>query len=169
LRPIILIYHTVSVLRRVAAQHPAAKIVGLGVSKLILTICFLAGVPRPRRHDRSRGRAGPHQRQPRRRLRLYRILVAFWRAESAPIIPWRSCSRHQRQRRLASARLGLPDASVQVLQGIIFVFRAGERRAVRRIGFLKGKSDMRMDRSDSGTSRSPCSAAPSASRHRFCS
>ena len=41
---------------------------------------------------------------------------------------------------LLQRRLGLPDATVQVLQGIIFVVRPGKRTLYGRIGFLKGKS-----------------------------
>jgi simple sugar transport system permease protein len=37
-------------------------------------------------------------------------------------------------------RLGLPDASVLVLQGIIFVFVLASDAVYGRIGFLKGKS-----------------------------
>jgi ABC-type uncharacterized transport system, permease component len=48
--------------------------------------------------------------------------------------------RHQRQRRTVAAPLGLPDASVLVLQGIIFVFVLASDALYGRIGFLKGKS-----------------------------
>ena len=41
---------------------------------------------------------------------------------------------------LLQRRLGLPDASVQVLQGIIFVFVLASDAVYGRIGFLKGKS-----------------------------
>jgi ABC-type uncharacterized transport system permease subunit len=41
---------------------------------------------------------------------------------------------------LLQRRLGLPDASVQVLQGIIFVFVLASDALYGRIGFLKGKS-----------------------------
>jgi simple sugar transport system permease protein len=41
---------------------------------------------------------------------------------------------------LLQRRLGLPDASVQVLQGIIFVFVLASEALYGRIGFLKGKS-----------------------------
>ena len=41
---------------------------------------------------------------------------------------------------LLQRRLGLPDASVLVLQGMIFVMRAGERSLYGRLSFLKGKS-----------------------------
>ena len=41
---------------------------------------------------------------------------------------------------LLQRRLGLPDASVLVLQGIIFVFVLASDALYGRIGFLKGKS-----------------------------
>ena len=41
---------------------------------------------------------------------------------------------------LLQRRLGLPDASVQVLQGIIFVFVLASDALYGRIGFLKGKT-----------------------------
>ena len=41
---------------------------------------------------------------------------------------------------LLQRRLGLPDASVLVLQGIIFVFVLASDAMYGRIGFLKGKS-----------------------------
>ena len=43
-------------------------------------------------------------------------------------------------KRVVGRRLGLPDASVQVLQGIIFVFVLASDALYGRIGFLKGKS-----------------------------
>ena len=71
---------------------------------------------------------------------------------------------------LLQRRLGLPDASVLVLQGHHLRVRAGERRAVRPDRLPERKIlTWRMDRSGSGPFRSPCSAAPSASRRRFCS
>ncbi len=71
----ILIYHTTfGFAARVAGGNiRAAKIVGLGVGKLILThLLSRRRLRRPRRHDRGRRGAGPHQREPRRRLRLHR-------------------------------------------------------------------------------------------------
>ena len=71
----VLIYHTAfGFAARVAGGNVrAAKVVGLGVGRLILIVCFLArrrgGA---RRHGRSGRRAGPHQRQSRGRLRLHR-------------------------------------------------------------------------------------------------
>ena len=41
---------------------------------------------------------------------------------------------------ISKRRLGLPDASVLVLQGIIFVFVLASDALYGRIGFLKGKS-----------------------------
>ena len=41
---------------------------------------------------------------------------------------------------LLQRRLGLPDASVQVLQGIIFIFVLASDALYGRIGFLRGKS-----------------------------
>src|SRR5216683_2955353 len=122
----ILIYHTVfGFAARVAGGNiRAAKIVGLGVGKLILTICFLAGA--------SAGLAGMVEVaavQGRTNANLAAgygftgILVAFLaRQNPLAVIPVAillggiSASGGLLQR-----RLGLPDASVQVLQGMIFV------------------------------------------------
>ena len=141
----ILIYHTVfGFAARVAGGNiRAAKIVGLGVSKLILTICFLAGA--------SAGLAGMVEVaavQGRTNANLAAgygftgILVAFLsRQNPLAIIPVAillggvSASGGLLQR-----RLGLPDASVQVLQGIIFVFVLASDALYGRIGYLKGKS-----------------------------
>jgi simple sugar transport system permease protein len=141
----ILIYHTVfGFAARVAGGNiRAAKIVGLGVSKLVLTICFLAGA--------SAGLAGMVEVaavQGRTNANLAAgygftgILVAFLaRQNPLAIIPVAillggiSASGGLLQR-----RLGLPDASVQVLQGIIFVFVLASDALYGRIGFLKGKS-----------------------------
>ena len=118
----ILIYHTVfGFAARVAGGNiRAAKIVGLGVGKLILTICFLAGA--------SAGLAGMVEVaavQGRTNANLAAgygftgILVAFLaRQNPLAIIPVAillggiSASGGLLQR-----RLGLPDASVLVLQG----------------------------------------------------
>ena len=141
----ILIYHTVfGFAARVAGGNiRAAKIVGLGVSKLILTICFLAGG--------AAGLAGMIEVaavQGRTNANLAAgygftgILVAFLaRHNPLAIIPVAillggiSASGGLLQR-----RLGLPDASVLVLQGIIFVFVLASDALYGRIGFLKGKS-----------------------------
>jgi simple sugar transport system permease protein len=141
----ILIYHTVfGFAARVAGGNiRAAKIVGLGVGRLILTICFLAGA--------SAGLAGMVEVaavQGRTNANLAAgygftgILVAFLaRQNPLAIIPVAillggiSASGGLLQR-----RLGLPDASVQVLQGIIFAFVLASDALYGRIGFLKGKS-----------------------------
>jgi ABC-type uncharacterized transport system permease subunit len=141
----ILIYHTVfGFAARVAGGNiRAAKIVGLGVNKLILTICFLAGA--------AAGLAGMVQVaavEGRANANLAAgygftgILVAFLaRQNPLAIIPVAillggiSASGGLLQR-----RLGLPDASVQVLQGIIFVAVLASDALYGRIGFLKGKS-----------------------------
>jgi general nucleoside transport system permease protein len=141
----ILIYHTVfGFAARVAGGNiRAAKIVGLGVGKLILTICFLAGA--------SAGLAGMIEVaavQGKANANLAAgygftgILVAFLaRQNPLAIIPVAillggiSASGGLLQR-----RLGLPDASVLVLQGIIFVAVLASDALYGRIGFLKGKS-----------------------------
>ena len=141
----ILIYHTTfGFAARVAGGNiRAAKIVGLSVGKLILTICFLAGA--------SAGLAGMVEVaavQGRTNANLAAgygftgILVAFLaRQNPLAIIPVAvllggiSASGGLLQR-----RLGLPDASVLVLQGIIFVFVLASDALYGRIGFLKGKS-----------------------------
>jgi general nucleoside transport system permease protein len=141
----ILIYRTVfGFAARVAGGNiRAAKIVGLGVSKLIMTICFLAGA--------SAGLAGMVEVaavEGRANANLAAgygftgILVAFLaRQNPLAIIPVAillggiSASGGLLQR-----RLGLPDASVQVLQGIIFVFVLASDALYGRIGFLKGKT-----------------------------
>jgi len=141
----ILIYHTTfGFAARVAGGNiRAAKIVGLSVGKLIMTICFLAGA--------SAGLAGMVEVaavQGRTNANLAAgygftgILVAFLaRQNPLAIIPVAillggiSASGGLLQR-----RLGLPDASVLVLQGIIFVFVLASDALYGRIGFLKGKS-----------------------------
>jgi simple sugar transport system permease protein len=141
----ILIYHTVfGFAARVAGGNiRAAKIVGLSVGKLIMTICFLAGA--------SAGLAGMVEVaavQGRTNANLAAgygftgILVAFLaRQNPLAIIPVAvllggiSASGGLLQR-----RLGLPDASVQVLQGIIFVFVLASDALYGRLGFLRGKS-----------------------------
>ncbi len=141
----ILIYHTTfGFAARVAGGNiRAAKIVGLSVGKLILTICFLAGA--------CAGLAGMVEVaavQGRTNANLAAgygftgILVAFLaRQNPLAIIPVAillggiSASGGLLQR-----RLGLPDASVLVLQGIIFVFVLASDAVYGRIGFLRGKS-----------------------------
>jgi simple sugar transport system permease protein len=141
----VLIFHTTfGFAARVAGGNiRAAKIVGLSVGKLILTICFLAGA--------SAGLAGMVEVaavQGRTNANLAAgygftgILVAFLaRQNPLAVIPVAillggiSASGGLLQR-----RLGLPDASVLVLQGIIFVFVLASDALYGRIGFLKGKS-----------------------------
>jgi simple sugar transport system permease protein len=141
----ILIYHTTfGFAARVAGGNiRAARIVGLSVGKLIMTICFLAGA--------SAGLAGMVEVaavQGRTNANLAAgygftgILVAFLaRQNPLAVIPVAvllggiSASGGLLQR-----RLGLPDASVLVLQGIIFVFVLASDALYGRIGFLKGKS-----------------------------
>jgi general nucleoside transport system permease protein len=141
----VLIYHTTfGFAARVAGGNVrAAKIVGLSVGKLILTICFLAGA--------CAGLAGMVEVaavQGRTNANLAAgygftgILIAFLaRQNPLAIIPVAillggiSASGGLLQR-----RLGLPDASVLVLQGIIFVFVLASEALYGRIGFLKGKT-----------------------------
>jgi general nucleoside transport system permease protein len=141
----VLIYHTTfGFAARVAGGNVrAAKIVGLSVGKLILTVCFMAGA--------FAGLAGMIEVaavQGRTNANLAAgygftgILVAFLaRQNPLAIIPVAillggiSASGGLLQR-----RLGLPDASVLVLQGIIFVFVLASDAMYGRIGFLKGKS-----------------------------
>src|ERR1700742_3911161 len=140
----ILIYHTTfGFAARVAGGNVrAAKIVGLSVGKLILIICFLAGA--------CAGLAGMVEVaavQGRTNANLAAgygytgILVAFLsRQNPLAVIPVAillggiNASGGRLQR-----RLGLPDASVQVLQGIIFVFVLASDALYGRIGFLKSK------------------------------
>ena len=141
----ILIYHTVfGFAARVAGGNVrAAKIVGLSVGRLILIVCFIAGA--------CAGIAGMVEVaavQGRTNANLAAgygftgILVAFLaRHNPLAIIPVAillggiSASGGLLQR-----RLGLPDASVLVLQGMIFVMVLASDALYGRIGFLKGKS-----------------------------
>ena len=141
----VLIYHTVfGFAARVAGGNVrAAKIVGLGVGKLILITCFIAGG--------AAGLAGMVEVgavQGRANANLAAgygftgILVSFLaRHNPLAIIPVAilmggiSASGGLLQR-----RLGLPDASVLVLQGMIFVCVLASETLYGRIGFLKGKS-----------------------------
>lgn len=141
----VLIYHTVfGFAARVAGGNVrAAKIVGLGVGKLIMIICFIAGA--------AAGLAGMVEVaavQGRTNANLAAgygftgILVAFLaRQNPLAIIPVAillggiSASGGLLQR-----RLGLPDASVQVLQGMIFVFVLASDALYGRLGFLKSKT-----------------------------
>jgi len=141
----VLIYHTTfGFAARIAGGNiRAAKIVGLSVGKLVLTICFLAGS--------CAGLAGMVEVaavQGRTNANLAAgygftgILVAFLaRQNPLAIIPVAillggiSASGGLLQR-----RLDLPDASVLVLQGIIFLFVLASDALYGRTGFLKGKS-----------------------------
>ena len=122
----ILIYHTVfGFAARVAGGNiRAAKVVGLSVGKLILIICFLAGA--------AAGLAGMMEVaavQGRTNANLAAgygfagILVAFLaRQNPLAIIPVAVLlGGIGASGGLLQRRLGLPDASVLVLQGMIFV------------------------------------------------
>ena len=141
----VLIYHTTfGFAARVAGGNVrAAKIVGLSVGRLILTICFIAGA--------CAGLAGMVEVaavQGRTNANLAAgygftgILVAFLsRQNPLAIIPVAILlGGIGASGGLLQRRLGLPDASVQVLQGIIFVFVLASDAVYGRIGFLKGKS-----------------------------
>jgi general nucleoside transport system permease protein len=141
----VLIYHTTfGFAARVAGGNVrAAKIVGLSVGKLVLTICFIAGA--------CAGLAGMVEVaavQGRTNANLAAgygftgILVAFLsRQNPLAVIPVAILlGGIGASGGLLQRRLGLPDASVQVLQGIIFVFVLASDALYGRIGFLKGKS-----------------------------
>lgn len=141
----VLIYHTVfGFAARVAGGNVrAAKIVGLSVGKLILIICFIAGA--------AAGLAGMIEVaavQGRTNANLAAgygftgILVAFLaRQNPLAIIPVAILlGGIGASGGLLQRRLGLPDASVQVLQGMIFVAVLASDALYGRIGFLKGKS-----------------------------
>src|SRR6202041_2252300 len=141
----ILIYHTVfGFAARVAGGNlRAARVVGLSVGKLILIVCFLAGA--------AAGLAGMFEVaavQGRTNANLAAgygfagILVAFLaRQNPLAVIPVAILlGGIGASGGLLQRRLGLPDASVQVLQGIIFVFVLASDALYGRIGFLKGKS-----------------------------
>ncbi|HYW63837.1 MAG TPA: ABC transporter permease [Bradyrhizobium sp.] len=141
----VLIYHTVfGFAARVAGGNVrAARIVGLDVGRLVLTVCFIAGA--------CAGLAGMVEVaavQGRANANLAAgygftgILVAFLaRQNPLAIIPVAvllggiSASGGLLQR-----RLGLPDASVLVLQGIIFVAVLGSDALYGRLRFLKAGS-----------------------------
>ena len=140
----ILIYHTTfGFAARVAGGNVrAAKIVGLSVGKLILTICFIAGA--------CAGLAGMVEVaavQGRTNANLAvgygytGILVAFLsRQNPLAVIPVAILlGGINASGGLLQRRLGLPDASVLVLQGIIFVFVLASDALYGRIGFLKSK------------------------------
>jgi len=140
----ILIYHTVfGFAARVAGGNiRAAKVVGLGVGKLILITCFLAGA--------AAGLAGMMEVaavQGRTNANLAAgygfagILVAFLaRQNPLAVIPVAILlGGIGASGGLLQRRLGLPDASVFVLQGMIFVVVLASDALYGRLGFLKRK------------------------------
>ena len=141
----ILIYHTVfGFAARVAGGNiRAAKVVGLSVGKLILITCFLAGA--------AAGLAGMMEVaavQGRTNANLAAgygfagILVAFLaRQNPLAIIPVAILlGGIGASGGLLQRRLGLPDASVLVLQGTIFVIVLASNSLYGRLGFLKRKA-----------------------------
>ena len=143
----------------------AAKVVGLSVGKLILIICFLAGA--------AAGLAGMVEVaavQGRTNANLAAgygfagILVAFLaRQNPLAVIPVAILlGGIGASGGLLQRRLGLPDASVLVLQGMIFVMVLASDALYGRISFLKGKvlTVAGTATSDCGPCRSRCSAAP---------
>ncbi|HYA04566.1 MAG TPA: ABC transporter permease [Xanthobacteraceae bacterium] len=140
----ILIYHTVfGFAARVAGGNiRAAKVVGLSVGKLILIICFLAGA--------AAGLAGMMEVaavQGRTNANLAAgygfsgILVAFLaRQNPLAVIPVAILlGGIGASGGLLQRRLGLPDASVLVLQGTIFLVVLASDSLYGRFGFLKRK------------------------------
>ena len=141
----ILIYHTVfGFAARVAGGNiRAAKVVGLNVGKLILIICFLAGA--------AAGLAGMMEVaavQGRTNANLAAgygfagILVAFLaRQNPLAVIPVSILlGGIGASGGLLQRRLGLPDASVLVLEGMIFVMVLASDSLYGRFGFLRGKA-----------------------------
>jgi simple sugar transport system permease protein len=140
----ILIYHTVfGFAARVAGGNiRAAKVVGLGVNRLILITCFLAGG--------AAGLAGMIEVaavQGRTNANLAvgygftGILVSFLaRHNPIAIIPVAILlGGIGASGGLLQRRLGLPDASVLVLQGIIFMMVLASETLYGRIRFLSRK------------------------------
>ena len=141
----ILIYHTVfGFAARIAGGNVrTAKLVGLGVGRLILITCFLAGA--------AAGLAGMVEVaavQGRTNANLAAgygftgILVAFLaRQNPLAIIPVAILlGGINASGGLLQRRLGLPDASVLVLQGMIFVAVLASDALYGRIGFLQRRS-----------------------------
>jgi general nucleoside transport system permease protein len=141
----ILIYHTVfGFAARVAGGNiRAAKVVGLGVGKLILVICCLAGA--------AAGLAGMMEVaavQGRTNANLAAgygfagILVAFLaRQNPLAVIPVAILlGGIGASGGLLQRRLGLPDASVLVLQGVIFVMVLASDTLYGRWSVFKGKA-----------------------------
>jgi general nucleoside transport system permease protein len=141
----ILIYHTVfGFAARVAGGNiRAAKVVGLSVGKLILLVCFLAGA--------AAGLAGMMEVaavQGRTNANLAAgygfagILVAFLaRQNPLAVIPVAVLlGGIGASGGLLQRRLGLPDASVLVLEGVIFVMVLASDTLYGRLRLFKGKS-----------------------------
>ena len=141
----ILIYHTVfGFAARVAGGNiRAAKVVGLSVGKLILITCFLAGA--------AAGLAGMMEVaavQGRTNANLAAgygfagILVAFLaRQNPLAVIPVSILlGGIGASGGLLQRRLGLPDASVLVLEGVIFVMVLASDTLYGRWSFFKGKA-----------------------------
>jgi ABC-type uncharacterized transport system permease subunit len=122
----ILVYHTVfGFAARIAGGNlRAAKVVGLGVGRLILVTCFLggaaAGLAGMVEVAAVQGRANANMAAG---YGMTGILVAFLaRHNPLAIIPVAILlGGIGASGGLLQRRLGLPDASVQVLQGIIFI------------------------------------------------
>jgi simple sugar transport system permease protein len=121
----------------------AAKVVGLSVGKLILIICFLAGA--------AAGLAGMMEVaavQGRANANLAAgygfagILVAFLaRQNPLAVVPVAILlGGIGASGGLLQRRLGLPDASVLVLQGMIFVMVLASDSLYGRFGIFKGKA-----------------------------
>ncbi len=140
----ILIYHTVfGFAARVAGGNlRAARVVGLSVGKLILIICFLAGA--------AAGLAGMFEVaavQGRTNANLAAgygfagILVAFLsRQNPLAVIPVSILlGGIGASGGLLQRRLGLPDASVLVLQGMIFVMVLASDSVYGRLRIFKGR------------------------------
>ncbi|HEY2185906.1 MAG TPA: ABC transporter permease [Xanthobacteraceae bacterium] len=138
----ILIFHTVfGFAARIAGGNVrAAKVVGLGVGRLILISCFLAGA--------AAGLAGMVEVaavQGRTNANLAAgygftgILVAFLaRHNPLAIIPVAILlGGINASGGLLQRRLGLPDASVLVLQGMIFISVLASETLYGRIGFFR--------------------------------
>jgi general nucleoside transport system permease protein len=141
----VLIYHTTfGFAARVAGGNiRAAKVVGLSVGKLILIICFLAGA--------AAGLAGMIEVaavQGRTNANLAAgygfagILVAFLaRQNPLAVIPVAILlGGINASGGLLQRRLGLPDASVLVLQGMIFVMVLASDTLYGRWSIFKGKA-----------------------------
>jgi general nucleoside transport system permease protein len=140
----ILIYHTVfGFAARVAGGNlRAARVVGLSVGKLILIVCFLAGA--------AAGLAGMFEVaavQGRTNANLAAgygfagILVAFLaRQNPLAVIPVAILlGGIGASGGLLQRRLGLPDASVLVLEGVIFVMVLASDTLYGRLGIFRAK------------------------------